>query len=448
MTTGPKGSLKKRVFSAGAWSVAQLTTNYTFRLASNLVMTRLLVPEAFGIMALISAILAAFTLFSDIGLARSVVRDPDAENPHYLRVAWTVQIVRSLYVMIGVLLSALGVWLLAPELATPGTIYADDRLPGLLVLVSLAPLLQGMSSTNRFLAQRHFKNARLFTTAFCEQLSALAMQITLALIWPTVWALVIGLLTRYMVSGILSHIVFQGPRMGFRWDREIVSRLWKFGKFLMASSTLTFAAVYADRFILASLLGSTGFGLYAIAQIWSEAGKTLVNRLASQVGFPAIGEVIRTRPTEVARLFKRFQRVIDLYCSLAFLAVLFLGGRLINVLYSDAYTEAGSYLRLMSFVLLTSRFETINTLILNLGNSRFMMIVAGIRAIALVILLPLGYSFLGVSGAILAIGLSPLIAFPYTYVLIRPVLGHAYSNWQAVWVLGIFATAVAVYMTQ
>ncbi|MGC0225961.1 oligosaccharide flippase family protein [Pseudooceanicola nitratireducens] len=447
MTTGPKGSLKKRVFSAGAWSVAQLTTNYTFRLASNLVMTRLLVPEAFGIMALISAILAAFTLFSDIGLARSVIRDPDGEDPHYLRVAWTVQVVRSFYVMAGVLLSALGVWLLAPSLAPVGTIYADERLPGLLALVSLAPLLQGLSSTNRFVAQRKFKNARLFATALCTQISAISMQITLALIWPTVWALLFGLLTRYVVGGFLSHIVFEGPTMRFRWDKAIVSRLWKFGKFLMASSSLTFAANYADRFILASLLGSGGFGLYAISQIWSEAAKTLVNRLATQVGFPAIGEVIRTRPNEVARLFKRFQRIIDLYCVLAFLALYLFGPYLIDILYSTEYSEAGNYLSLMSLALLTIRFETINTLILNLGNSKFMMLVSGIRAASMLIFLPLGYNILGVPGAILAVGLNPLSSFPYTFQLIRPVLGTSYTVWQAVWVVATIATASLAYAT-
>ena len=61
-------------------------------------MTRLLLPEAFGVMALVSSLLSAYILLSDIGIVRSIIRDPEGEDPHFLQAAWTVQLLRAVLV--------------------------------------------------------------------------------------------------------------------------------------------------------------------------------------------------------------------------------------------------------------------------------------------------------------------------------------------------------------
>jgi hypothetical protein len=85
--------------------------------------------------------------------------------------------------------------------------------------------------------------------------------------------------------------------------------------------------------------------------------------------------------------------------------------------------------------------------ILNHGNSRAMMIISGIRAVAILLLLPLGYTLIGIEGALLAVALTPLSSAPYTIWLIRPLLGEGYAARQVLWVVAILLTAVAVYLT-
>lgn len=447
MSAEPQGSLKKRMFKAGSWSILNIILSNAMRLGSNLVMTRLLVPEAFGLMSFIMLIVTAFALISDVGLQRSVVREHDGDTARYLRAAWVVQIYRGILMSGGIVLTAGFIFFVAPHIAPAGTIYADPLLPFLVVAIALLPLVGCVKSTTQFLAQRNFHNGQIAMVELSGQLSAILTQIAIALAWPSVWSLVIGLILGQIVKSALSHVVFAGPKMRWAPARDISSRIWSFGKFIMISSVLTFAAQNADKFILASLLGAESFGLYAIALIWIEAGRMVLSKAAEQIGFAALGEVIRTRPAEAPRLFKKFQRAIDLFCVTAFLLCFFLSEPFIGLLYTGPYQVAGQYLSLLGLVFLTLRFNTINMFVLNHGNSRALMVVSAIRAVAILIFLPLGYRYLGVEGALLAVGLTPLASAPYTIWLIRPLLGPVYAARQVLWIIAILCAAGAAYLS-
>lgn len=447
MSTEPKGSLKKRTVQAGSWQLLQVIIGNMMRLGSNLIMTRLLVPEAFGLMSFVMTIVTAFTLLSDIGIQRSVIREPEGDTAHYLRAAWVLQIYRGGLIALGVFLTAVLAGVMAPHLAPSGTVYADPLLPLLLVTITLVPLLDALKSTNEFLAVRLFHNGRATGVLLAGQATAILSQVAIAYVWPSVWSLIIGTTLGQLVKTVLSHVVFYGPRMAWEPDREISDRIWNFGKFLMISSTLTFAATNADKFILASLLGSLDFGLYAIAVVWISAGQTLLNRLNSSVGFAAIGEALRKRPEHGPIVFRKFQRVMDGLYVTAFLTAFLLGDRFIRLLYTETYSPAGHYLTLLSLSFLALRFGPANSYILNNGNSRALMFISGIRAIAILLFLPLGYNALGIEGALLAVALTPLASAPYTIWLIRPLLGTGYAMRQVIWVAAILITALAVYIS-
>lgn len=447
MTPG-KDTLGRKVLNAGGWSVVQIFTTQLFRLASNLIMTRLLLPDAFGLMAMVSTLLIAINLFSDVGIQRSIIREPDGDTPHFLRVAWTINILRGLIIAAVIALAAVLLWLLAPDFAPEGTVYADPRLPGLILLSALQPILQAMNSTNRDLTSRRLENRRFVTVGILAQMFSISCMIGFAQISPTVWALMVGMLMSGAFLLVSSHLVFPGPRMRLEWDAEIADRLWRFGKYLMGSSTFTFFASNADKIILASLLSAPTFGLYVIAQVWIGATRQLISSLISRVGFAAMGEIIRQRVHDLPRLYWRFQKVIDVICLSGFLFCLFLGQWLIDLLYTSTYSEAGHYLRLMSPALLVLRFEPLGNLLVNLGNSRAMMLISGIRAISLIVLLYPAYLLFGIEGAVVVAVLSPLLTVPYILSLTAPHLGTAQTRVGWAWMgSAVLAMILTLLMT-
>ena len=365
-----KGSLGARALGAGGWNLFLSINQTLLRLVSNLIMTRLLLPEAFGMMAMAATVLTALTLFTDIGINRSIMREIDGADTRFLRVAWVVKILRSLVVAGGVLVAALVLWLLPDGTFPAESVYAQPQMPGLIALIALSPLLLGFASTSRELTIRRLENRRFVVFSFVAQICTVLAMVGFAQISPTVWALMAGMLVNNLMVCCFTHLVLPGPRMAFEWDPEIAERLWHFGKWLIGSSVLTFVARNADKLLLGGFLGAGLFGIYVISQIWIEAGKTLITRLSEGVAFPVVAEIMRTRPHELPRLYRKVQTAVDLFCVSGFLGALILGPLLVDLLYTSDYSLAGRYLQLMSPSFLMMRYESLRSLILNAGNSR------------------------------------------------------------------------------
>ncbi|WP_172841240.1 oligosaccharide flippase family protein [Rhodovulum sp. P5] len=417
--------------SAGGWHLAMTIVQRLFSLISNLIMTRLLMPEAFGMLALAAAVMTAVTLFTDIGINRSIMREIDGADDRFLRVAWVVKVLRGIVIGAGILAAGIGLWLLPEGLFPPDSVYAQPEMPGVIAMIAISPILDGLASTSRELVMRRLENRRLVLLRIVAQLCVIPTMIGAAQISPTVWALMAGMLLGNLLNCVFTHLFLPGPRMRFEWDGEIAARLWQFGKWLLLSSALTFVALNADKLILGGLLEATLFGIYVIAQIWVESGRVLLNQLNSYVTFPVVAEVMRSRPDEVARLYRKVQTAVDFFCFSGFLVAFLLGPWLIDTLYTEEYHEAGRYLQLLSPVFLIMRYDSLGNLVLNSGDSRAVMLISAQRAAAICVFLPLGYRFFGIEGAILAAVTSPGLAVPYILSKTRHILGQRQTVFDA-----------------
>lgn len=437
-------SLGARSIRAGGWGFVRTFATFGLRLASNLIMTRLLLPDAFGMMALAVTVLTALNLMSDIGISQSIVREKEGGDTHFLRVAWVVKLIRSCFVSLGVASIAAALWILGPIYAAEGTVYARPEMPGLILLAAFGPILTGAASTTVELAGRELNYARVTLLDIASQIISILCMILFAQFSPTVWALMTGMLVGNLMRCLFSHTLMPGPKMRFEWDREISDKLWKFGKWILASSAVWFVANYADKLILGGLVGSATFGIYTIAQIWVEAAKKFISRIQASVGFPAIAEVYRERPHDVPRLFRKFQTVMDGICFLGFLTLLLGGPLLIKSLYSETYHTAGRYLQIMSLTFLILRFDTLMGLVLNTGNSKAMFGRTAIQAVAVLAGVPLGFSLFGVEGAIWAAVISQASVIPYILYHSNKILGLRQTLLDIAWAIMTLVAAMGL----
>lgn len=177
MNLGPHratpGSLKSRVLRSGGWSLVGFFFRHGIRFGSSLVMTRLLMPEMFGIMAIASLMLAGLTMFSDLGLRQSAVQSTRGEEASFLNTVWILQIAR------GILLWFLaGLVSLAIAFANnlgfmpQGSVYSSAELPYVIAVASLGVAIAGFESTKVYEASRHLLLSRLTLIEIAVQLVA------------------------------------------------------------------------------------------------------------------------------------------------------------------------------------------------------------------------------------------------------------------------------------
>ena len=168
-------SLKQRFIRGSTWTLVGYALNQVLRLGSSLVLTRLLAPDIYGVMAVGYTVITGLVMFSDIGLAAGAIQSRRGDDPTYLNVTWVVQIARGLLISLAALgvsgVLALG-WV--SKILPAQSVYADPRIPGLLAVVSLIGLVSAFESTKVLVARRQLALAQHSAGKF-QQIAARAV---------------------------------------------------------------------------------------------------------------------------------------------------------------------------------------------------------------------------------------------------------------------------------
>src|SRR5262245_62115529 len=144
-------SLKQRVLNAGAWTLAGYFLSQAIRLGSNLLMTRLLAPEMFGVMAMAMTVVVGFAMVFDLGLKPNVVQSKRGSDAAFLNTAWVIQICHGAVISIGALCVAAILFLVNRSGFAPQTsVYADPILPYVIAGISITGIIAGFQSTKMY----------------------------------------------------------------------------------------------------------------------------------------------------------------------------------------------------------------------------------------------------------------------------------------------------------
>ena len=92
--------LKQRAIRGAIFTTVGYGSVQAIRLASNLILTRILFPEAFGLMAIILVFMQGVAMFSDLGVGASIIQNKRGDDPVFLDTAWTVQGIRGAFLFL------------------------------------------------------------------------------------------------------------------------------------------------------------------------------------------------------------------------------------------------------------------------------------------------------------------------------------------------------------
>jgi O-antigen/teichoic acid export membrane protein len=307
------------------------------RLGANLVLARLLFPKAFGLMLLVNVFLQGLQLFSDLGIGASIIQH-DRTDRSFVDTAWTIQIVR------GVVL-----WVATLVIAWPASaIYGEGMLRWMIPVAGLTALLDGFMSTAIHSANRDLRLARLQVFELGVQVTSAAVTISSAWIFRSVWALVAGMVAASVARVAFSHLFMARERNRLRWDPQAASSLLHFGKWVFASSMVTFLAQQGDRLIFGKMLPLERLGVYNIALTLCEAPSMLVLMVSFKVFFPLFSEMRRTSP-DVDAAYQKVRSALALVGGAGALGLIVAGPLLVRVLYDRRYAEASWLLQTLAF---------------------------------------------------------------------------------------------------
>jgi O-antigen/teichoic acid export membrane protein len=446
----PTMSLRQKALRAGIWTVASYGVELSTRLLSNLIMTRLLFPEAFGMMAAAMAIITGLQLLSDFGVRAVIIQSPRGEDTGFLRSAWTFQCSRGLLLWLVLLLCCALLHLpTVHSLLSTASVFADPSFPLVAATLGLSLVVAGFESTNSPLNVRRLNFRPIVAVDLISRIAPLPIMIAWAYAFQSVWSIVAGTLLSALLRVALSHVLIPGPRMGFSWGNDHIKEIVTFGKWVNLSSIATFVGSQSDVIVLGLLLPSPVLGIYYIAKMLSDSIESLLERLNGSMTLPILGEVIRINPANLRNRYYRFRLPIELVAAGSAGFLLAAGNLIVNVLYDQRYAEAGMMLQILSFSLLIYPFQLIRSAFTAIAKTNVVAWVSVIQAFSLIVCLSAGYYLYGPIGAIAGIAINRIFPSIAILILAHRRMWMSYwgeSRWILIYALGFGLGKAATYL--
>jgi O-antigen/teichoic acid export membrane protein len=300
------------------------------RVAGNLMLARLLFPEAFGLMALVNVLMIGLNAISDVGLQPAIVRHARGDDRRFLDTAWTLQAGR------GFVLWAAGALIGVPMAA----FYGEPQLAAIAPAACLAAAATGLASTKVATLTRSLAPSRVVMIEIGSQALALAVMVVLAYRLRSVWALVAGGLVAALLRMLASHFALPGPGNRLAWHRDVARELVHFGKWITISSIFTFVAMRVDVALLGKLLSLEALGIYSVGVILSGVVRDVLGQVTRFVVMPTVSAANREGGDAMARSVERVRRGLLPIALLGVLAASVVAPAFFTFLYDERYRDA------------------------------------------------------------------------------------------------------------
>lgn len=244
-------SLRRKVILSAAWLIGTRWALRLMGLASTMILARLLMPEDFGVVAGVTAVVAILNGFFDFGFNLALIRAKEHRREDY-DTAWTLRILKTSTL-------ALLLFAVSPLVAS----YAkDENLVMVSAIIAVGLVVRGYDNIGTIRFEKEMQYERLFAVRLYPRLVGVVATVGLAFWLRSYWAIVFGTLVQ-QISFTLFSFVLCDFRPRFRLQGA--AAMWNFSKWIVVSSISRQIYSALDRFLLSGLAGKRELGYFSVS---------------------------------------------------------------------------------------------------------------------------------------------------------------------------------------
>ena len=396
-------SLGQRAVRGTAIVLASSYTNMGMAFLASILLTRLLDPGDFGIIALSSFYFSLFDLRNKMGLDFAFVhKQPDTDE---LRAT-------HLGLQVALSLGSIAITLIAmPILHWVGY---DPRMIQILVALSLAGLVEAAGTTPRMVLEKEliFGRSTVVITGslFVAHLAAVIMA------WrgAGVWSLYVQLAGNMILSTI-GFWKISKLKVWPTFSRQIAGWMLRFGLVLSVGAIATTILLQFDYFLVGTFISTATLGYYERAYKIAQWPTGLVTHIVSRTAFPTYAKLQDDRP----RLSEAFNMTLWLITIVALpiaLAIFATAPDFVRLLYGERWLPSAPLLRfLIVYSVLRPLLDDTGALFTATGKPRRTSTVLSAQAVTLVLAAtPLTFMY-GATGTAIGVGIAFVVGIILAY---------------------------------
>jgi O-antigen/teichoic acid export membrane protein len=332
--------LRAKVFRGGAWLGTGSFSEQVIRFGRNMILTRLLAPEAFGTMAIVLSACSVVQTIMDVGVKEALIQNPRGSEKEYVGAAWWMAFGR-----------AATFWAIVSTIAPViAKFYGNHDLTALFRVAAIGVLFDGAISSRAYVAIKEMKFRKWAIVNHGGAIAGVFATLALSFLLRSVWALILGYCAESVGRFVLSYIVcpFLPPR---RLPVAAIRDLLKFSKLAFGLSLLNLIFARTDVFVLAKMFPPADLGLYTMAIFLVQTPTSFVMNLLGQTLLPTFSRIQEDR-VRTNRVLMKVTSVLVLVGMPALIFVAISGRSLLGLLYGPRYSACTGPLIVASFVAL------------------------------------------------------------------------------------------------
>ena len=266
----------KTVFTNLLWRFAERSGAQLVKFCVELILARLLLPDDYGLIALVTVFITISNVFVDSGLGNALIQKKDADDLDFSSVFY--------FNFTVCLILYLGMFISAPYIAK---FYGDETLVPVIRVISLTLVISGVKNIQQAYVSRNMLFKRFFFSTIGGTIASAFVGIFMAYIGMGVWALVAQQLSNATIDTIILWVTVKWkPKRMFSWKRlkELLSYGWK----LLVSALLETVYNNLRNLVIGKLYSSADLAYYNQGDKFPKLIVTNINTSIDSVLLPTM----------------------------------------------------------------------------------------------------------------------------------------------------------------
>lgn len=406
-------SLKEKVIVGLKWSVISKLVVQLFSWVATFLIIRLLTPDDYGLVAIVSVLFTFITIFTVNGFVITLVKNQKIEKKTSSQL-FTISF--AVYLFFALVLS-----FFANDISN---FYNDNRLENIIYLMALVTPVNSFCIIPNavFSIEMNFKKK-----AICESITALGttlVALTFAYTGFGYWSLIFANITGIIIN-VISVNMIQKTSYCFTSNLSGIKPLLLFATKIQFNELIWFIYNKLDAMIIGKYLGVHKLGIYNVAIEVASLPMTKVSSILNQVGLSAFSSINKDLSAAKYYLTKTL-RMIALIAFPVFAGISIIADEVVLLLIGNKWGEAGPIITVFSLIF---PFRMLNTVI---GNFTIAMDEARFTVYTTLIIstFVIGAILIGVQFGLIATAFAWAIGFMFAFIII---LIRVYLKFKLTW---------------
>ena len=322
----------KKIVSGMVWRFGEKITAQLVSFVVSIVLARILMPDDYGVVAIVNVFIAIAEIFVTSGLGTSLIQKKDADENDFSTVFWcNIALSILLYIV---------VFFVSPIIAD---FYDTPLLASVLRVFSIRLPISAINSIQNACVSRRMDFKKFFFATLIGTIISGAVGITMAYMGFGVWALIAQYLTNSIIDTLVLFIVIEW-RPHFYFNLKEAKPLISYGWKILATDLIGTIFNQLNSFIIGKKYTSADLAYYTQGKKMPDLINNNIGGTLSAVLFPAMS--LTDNKDEIIQIRRKSLKMMEYVLFPLMFGMIAVADKMVIVLMTEKWLFAVPYVRI------------------------------------------------------------------------------------------------------